>query len=176
MTTRQDYTFSGPVAGAETTTLVDPVRADVVLAATIANRHHDLMASWGNPASGRGMYYRATGSGSIVIPCRVPPGVELMDVSLLAWGSGTITLTTSADATGTQLWCLTGESEELAEWLATGGPIDPAGGAGTGRAFQAVASESWDYQDVDVTVTFGSVVNEVGLLGVWWRPVRQRRV
>lgn len=160
------------------TTLRDPVPAQVSIPAEIANRHHTLVAGFGRPNQSRGMYLRATSNTTWTVPLRVPQGVTLMDATLLVWGRGTVTLTTSADATGSQLTGIGTTTTDPLELytLSTAGPIDPSEGATSGRAFQAVAAESWDFQNVDVTFTVTVAGgDEFGLAEVIWRPVVQRR-
>lgn len=174
MATRQDYLSFLPLAGLEVISLADPVLAQVVLPSEIANRHHSLMAGWGRPPQSRGMYLRATGAATYILPLRVPPGMTLMDLSVLCWGTGSVTFTTSADATGTTL---TGQgaadAQQLYE-LRTAGPIDASAGADSRRAIQVVAGESWDFTNVDVTATVATS-SEFGIAQVTWVPVVQRR-
>jgi hypothetical protein len=159
----------------ELATLTDPVIAGVDLVANIAHRHHDMMAGWGRPDRACGMYHRATGSGSIIIPCRVPPGVEEMDIALLVWGIGRAKLTCATDATGTFLRSLNLPTPQLAEWVETGGPIDSSEGPESGRALTVSASAVWAFQDINITVDIDDVNGEFGIAGVWWRPIRQLR-
>ncbi len=172
MPTRQDL-YLGPLDIIELTSLRDPVPAQVSIPSEIANRHHNLMAGWGRPNMSRGMYLRTTGSTSWVVPLRVPPGVLLMDMTLLVWGRGTATITTAADATGVELVGLSGDGVSLYE-LGTAGPLDASEGATSGRAVQVVAAESWAFQNVDVTVSL-STSAEFGIAEIVWRPVVQRR-
>jgi hypothetical protein len=172
MATRQD-SFLGDMNVIELTTLRDPVPAQVAIPSEIANRHHNLMAGWGRPNMSRGMYLRATGATSLVVPLRVPPGVTLMDATLLVWGTGSATLTTAADATGTTL---SGQGADVGDFyeLGTAGPIDASEGATSRRAIQVVASESWAFTDIDVTLAIATAT-EFGVAGIVWRPVVQRR-
>jgi len=175
MAVRQD-TILGAVDIADIITLRDPVTAEVTLVGTIANRHHDMMAGWGRPDNARGMYYVATGTATIVIPCRVPPGVEVMDLSLLLYGEGTIKATCATDGTGGLLTSSAlPATAEFASWVGTAGPIASSEGFESGRAITVSASPVWSFQDIDVTLEIASVVGSLGILGVWWRPVRQRR-
>lgn len=174
MATRQDYLSFYPLLGLEIVSLRDPVVAQVVLPAEIANRHHSLMAGWGRPPQSRGMHLRATGSTTWTIPLRVPPGMTLMDLTLLCWGTGEVTFTTSADATGTTL---TGQgaadAQQLYE-LTTAGPIDASEGAASRRALQVVAGESWDFSNIDITASV-TTTTEFGIAEIIYRPVVQQR-
>jgi len=174
MPVRQDQVHSF-VAREELAAFVDPVIAEVNLVATIAHRHHDMMAGWGRRDRACGMYHRATGSGFIVIPCRVPPGIEEMDVALLVWGIGRAKLTCSTDATGTYLRSINRPSPQLTEWVETGGPIDASEGPESGRALTVSATTVWDFQNIGVRVDIDEVSGEFGIAGVWWRPIWERR-
>lgn len=174
MATRQDYLSFYPLLWLELVSLRDPVVAQIVLPAEVANRHHSLMAGWGRPPQSRGMYLRATGATTWTIPLRVPPGMTLMDMTLLCWGTGSVTFTTSADATGTTL---TGQgpadAQQLYE-LTTAGPIDASEGADSRRALQVVAGESWDFANIDITATVATST-EFGVAEIIYRPVVQQR-
>lgn len=159
--------------------VVDFAPARVSYLRDAATRQHAVMSAWGGPPVCRSVYFSATGPTTTYITIRVPPGVTDVDVAVLVWGIGTLTITTSADATGcafTQGAAVDADvDEESAVWLSTGGVQSTAAGAGSGRALTVAASASWVWQDVDLTLDVTAVTTRFGLLAIETRPIHVPR-
>lgn len=161
--------------------LDDLVPARVTLLRQVVTHQHTLMSGWGGPPQARSLYIPAVtgGTASQVVSYRVPPGVTHADVSVLMQGRGTVTLTTSADATGTKLRCVSffdNFDSENAQWYSTEGVMDSTEGAESGRALQLVSAESWAHQNVDVTVALdASGVDNLQTWALVFRPVHVPR-
>lgn len=147
---------------------------------TIRQRQHALMSGWGGCAVCRTLYIQATGDVVHTVTVRIPPGVTDLDLALLAYGNGTCTITTSADATGTVLRSVApidsaAIEEEQAAWVSTGGALSSSAGASSGRAVTVASSASWVWQDVDLTLTITGVTTRFGCLALETRPVHAPR-
>lgn len=137
-------------------------------ASDLPRQQHALMSGWGGPPQARSVYW---GSESGVpyeghISYRVPPGVTEVDVSVLAWGEGTIRFLPSTDAVGTKLrfatldytHTLTGQLES-AVWLGTAGVLDSDNGAESGRAMTVRAAVAWTWTDVEIQIDLTSTTD-----------------
>ena len=132
------------------------------------NRQHALMTGWGGPPICRSYYLSTTTDTTRSVTLHLPPGVTQVYVGLLAWGNGSITVTTSADGTGT-VFTLVGPvdtgamDEESAAWVLGGRPVTVA------------SSASWAWADVDFTLTVDVVDTVVGALAFEVRPIHVPR-
>jgi hypothetical protein len=147
---------------------------------TIRARQHALMSGWGGPARCASVNLLTSIDYTWTVPISVPPGVTEMDFALLAYGAGTITLTCSADATGTQLIVVAPVDggtvdAESATWIGTGGPLSASLGAASGRAVTVRATNAWTWIDVDLTVAATSVADRLGILAIETHPVHRSR-
>ena len=160
--------------------LDDLVPARVSILRQIANHQHSLLSGWGGPPQARTCIIIAENgaTASQVIGYRVPPHVTHADVSLLMQGHGTVTLTTSADATGTTLRSVS-QLEDAAlqnmAWTSTDGVNDDES-AESGRALKLVTAAATSHQDVDVTVALdASGTDDLHLWAIVFRPVHVPR-
>lgn len=146
----------------------------------IRQRQHALMSGWGGAAICRTLYIQATGDATHTVTVRVPPGVTDLDLALLAYGNGTVTITTSVDATGTELRSVApidsaAIEEEQAAWVSTGGALSSSAGASSARAVTVASSATWVWQDVDLTLTITGVTSRFGCLALETRPIHAPR-
>lgn len=150
--------------------LVMPQSASIALVRDIESRQHALMSGW-NPGVCVD-FYLSTGVGTTVtITTRVPPDCVYADIGLALWGTGDITLTTSADATGVKFRADTRQNEESAVWLWTGGVISSSLGAESGRALQMRSAASWIWNEVDITAIIANVSTGFGAVSLVVAPL-----
>ena len=158
--------------------VVDFAPARVSYLRDAATRQHAVMSAWIGPPICRSLYFTSTGAGTSYLTVRVPPGVTDIDVAVLLWGIGTLTITTSADSTGVAFVSTaavdTDVDEESAIWLSTGGLVS-ATAAGSGRALTVASSASWVWQNVDLTLTVSDVTTRFGCLAIETRPLHVPR-
>ena len=147
--------------------------ASTNLLASIDERQLRAMTSAGNPPHVRSCYLRATASTTWTFGYRRPPGCEWVDFGFLAWGTGTITLTSTLDATGTMLDVRNLGNVESARWLYTAGIIDSAAGAGSGRALKVRSAIGWTYSATTLTLTIDDVTDECGVAAIATIPIWQ---
>lgn len=160
--------------------VTDPAPALVSYLRTVMTRQHALMSEWGGPPICRSLYILATGNVTHTVTVRVPPGVTDLDMALLLWGNGTLTITSAVDATGTALVSVapidsTAIEEETALWVSTGGALTTAAGATSARAVTVASSASWTWADVDLTFTITGVTTRFGVLAMETRPIHVAR-
>jgi len=168
MTTRPRYES---LDIADTTQLLDlaPARAS-----SLPRQQHALMSGWGGPPQCRSWIAPSPSGGSdtYVISYRVPPGVTEVDVAVLMYGDGTVTFTTSADATGTRLRTVgqPGGNEvlESARWYGTAGTLDTDNGAESGRALIVRSAVAWEWTDVNITAV---VYNDLWTYALTFTPL-----
>lgn len=142
----------------------------------IRARQHALMSAWGGPAVCRSMGLTSSGATSWTVPIAVPPGVTDVGLDLLCHGSAIITITTSADATGTELRAVApnGAGADTPVWVSTGGLAPSSAGASSGRAVTVLSAVSWAWSDVDLTIAVTDVAS-FGLLALETRPIHVAR-
>lgn len=177
--------MTSPVAGPELDTLVAVGVTDFALALSsylrdAQVRQHALMSEWGGPPVCHSCYLSTTGSTSTTFTVRLPPGVTDVRVDVLAWGNGTLTITTSADATGSALTHVspvdTGAvDEESAVWIGTGSTLPSSAGATSGRAVTVRSSVAWTWTDVDLTLAITGVATGFGIRAIETRPFHATR-
>lgn len=154
---RLDFAQTDPLGG--------PVPAAMSLLRDIEARQHALMTGW-SPGLCIDFNF-STGAGTTrTVTTRVPPDCTYIDLGVLAWGDGTLAITTSADAVGTQFRVATRQNEESAVWLWTSGVMSSSFGAESGRAVMARSSPSWIWSEVDLSVVFGSITSGLGVLAM----------
>lgn len=158
--------------------VADLTAAGVAILRTIAARQHALMSGWGGSNVCRSVYLNTTTSSSDTFTIRIPPGVTECDIQVLAYGTGTVTITSTVDATGTK-WTIAsphdGSSDlEMARWHGTGGPLPSSLGATSGRAVTVASSASWSWDNVDLTIALAAETR-VGILAIEIRPIHQPR-
>lgn len=163
--------------------LTDFAPAELGLLKAIDQRQHALATEWGGPATAR--FLGAPGTGTYTVPYRVPPGVEWVQVTSMIAGDTKVVYTTVADAQGTTARAITefvtasgGGPWDRVSTVVSGPPPANSSTADTSpsRALK-VATVSWDWQDVDVTIVVSSYTGgTVGALLMYqfapWR-VRQ---
>lgn len=159
---------------------LDPRAALVSVLRGIETRQHALMSAWGGCPRVYAMLIKATGSSSKTLTVRCPPGVTDFDLGFLLAGTGTLTVTSSADATGTEIVCDNNASTpttdaDLARWFYTGGAASTSAGASSGRAVTVASSASWAWTNVDLTLATSSVTSSLTLLAVEVRPIHVAR-
>lgn len=142
----------------------------------IRSRQHALMSAWGGPAVCRSLGLTSSGSTTWTVTVRVPPGVTDLGLALLCHGSAIITITTAADATGTELRSVAPNDAgaETPTWVSTGTVAPSSAGASSGRAVTVLSSASWTWSDVDLSIAVADV-SSVGLLAIETRPVHVAR-
>ena len=153
--------------------LPEASEASTNLLASIDERQLRAMTSAGNPPQVRSCYLRSTSSTTWTVPLLRPPGCEWIDFGFLAWGTGTITLTSTSDATGTMLDVRNLATVEGARWMWTAGIIDSAAGAGSGRALKVRTSIGWTYSATTLTLTIDDVTDECGIAAIATIPIWQ---
>lgn len=153
--------------------LPEACEASTNLLAAIDERQLRAMTSAGNPPQVRSCYLRSTSSSSWSFGFRRPPGCEWIDLAFLCWGTGTITVTSTVDTTGTMLDVRNAGTAETAHWLYTAGIIDSAAGAGSGRALKVRTSIGWTYSATTLTLTIDDVDGECGIAAIATIPIWQ---
>lgn len=163
--------------------LTDFAPAAVGLLGAIDHRQHALMTGWGGPFTAR--FCGLLSTGSYTVPYRVPPGVDWVQVVSLLAGDTKVVYTTMADAQGTTVRSITefvtasgGGAWDRVSEVVSGPPPTNADTADTSpaRALK-VATASWDWQDVDVTIAVSSYTGGTvgGLLMYGFNPWRVRQ-
>jgi len=160
--------------------VVDLAPAAIDYLRAVRTRQHALMSAWGGPAVCRTLYILATGNATHTVTVRVPPGCTDLDLSVHAFGNGTLTVTSSADATGTQLVSVApidsaAIEEEAAQWISTGGALSSSAGASSGRAVTVRSSNAWTWVDVDLTFAITGVTTRFGIMALETRPAHPPR-
>ena len=153
--------------------LPEASEASTNLLAAIDERQLRAMTTAGNPPQVRSCYLRSTSSSSWTIPLLRPPGCEWIDLGLLVWGTGTITVTSTVDTTGTMLDSRNLATVDGARWIWTAGIIDSAAGASSGRALKVRTSIGWVYSATSLTVTIDDVTDECGIAAIATIPIWQ---
>ncbi len=140
----------------EAQTLSDYAPAAIGLVRAVDQRQHALASGWGGPPTSRFCGALAAGTTSVV-PYRVPPGTEWVQVVSLISGAGLVTYTTSADAQGTAAYAANTSAlnsiwDRVTTVVSSGPP--PSGSTADTTVSRAlkVATASWNWQDVDVTI------------------------
>ena len=153
--------------------LPEAFEASTNLLAAIDERQLRAMTSAGNPPQVRSCYLRSTSSSSWSFGFRRPPGCEWVDFGFLAWGTGTINITSTVDTTGSMLDVRSQATVEGARWLWTAGIIDSAAGAGSGRALKVRSGIGWTYSGTTLTLTIDDVTDECGIAAIATIPIWQ---
>lgn len=156
--------------------VLDFAPATVSYLRTIRTRQHALMSEWGGPPTARTLYLQASGDDAWTVTIRVPPGTTDLGLAILAFGNGTLTVTSAADAVGTALVSVApidsgAVDEEAATWIATTGSLSSSLGASSGRAVTVRSSVAWTWTDIDLTFTVTSVTTNWGILALETRPI-----
>lgn len=154
----------------------DPVGALVAFLRLIELKVHSLMSQWGGPPRCYTQIIKATGDVTTTRTVRVPPGVTDLDLAVRLAGTGTVTITSPVDATGTQFKTdnNTGApttDAELGQWFETAGYLPASAGAASGRAVTVASSPSWAWQDVDLTIAVSAVTSSLTMLLLEVRPI-----
>lgn len=160
-----------PVAGADVPNIIDiyPARVDLIIDADV--KAHGATAGWGGPGNWIGLYLTEGQAAEVMI--RVPPSVTDVDLVFMVTGTGKVTVTSSADSTGTELeWALASENVVTsAAQVGTGGPLPTSAGAASGRAVTVRAAVAWTWIDETLTITSASAGGEDGaIFGVLVSP------
>lgn len=160
--------------------LSDPTPALIAYLRLIEQKQHALMSAWGGPPRCMTEIIKATGASSTVLTVSIPPGVTDIDIAVLLAGTGTLVITSTADATGTQFISDNNAGApttdaEMASWYATSGYLPTSAGAASGRAVTVASSASWAWQDVDLTLTTSSVTSSLTVLAVEIQPIHVPR-
>lgn len=160
--------------------LIDPQQALVALLKQVELRQHSLASEWGGPPRCMTEVLKATGATSTVITVSVPPGVTDLDIAMLLAGTGTVVVTSSVDATGTQFVSDNNAAApttdaEVASWFQTSGALPTSAGATSGRAVTVASSASWAWQDVDLTITVSAVTSSLTILALEVQPIHVPR-
>lgn len=137
-------------------------------------RQHALMTGYAGPPTFIDCVSIQTGAATARVAGWIPPGVTYCDFGLRLFGSGDVTITTSADATGTKLITRGQTSSALsehAEWAWTSGILSSSLGAGSGRAVQVLSTVAWVWSDVEITLTFSNVSTRCGVVGMAIAPI-----
>lgn len=178
----REQLFGPPIDKLYSPIISDYAPAEIGLLREIDQRQHALATGWGGPPTYR--YNGSFGTITFVVSYRVPPGVEWVQVTSVLAGDTKVVYTTSADAQGTTARCITefvtasgGGAWDRVSTIVSGPPPDAASTADTSpsRALK-VATASWDWQDVDITIAVSSYSGgTVGaLLGYQFTPWRMR--
>lgn len=152
----------------------------IARASLLPREQHALMSGWGGPPQCRACMFVAENgaSNTYTISYRVPPGVTDVDVAALLYGDGTLTLTTSADATGTRMRSV-GASDNVSEgavWVTTNGSLDDDNGAESGRALTMRAAVAWTWVDTDITVVIDAAgSDDLYLWALTFKPIHITR-
>lgn len=155
----REQLYEPPLDQLTTQTLSDYAPAGIGLLRAIDQRQHALASGWGGPPTAR--YCGALAAGTYIVSYRVPPGCEWVMVASCISGGGVVTYTTSADAQGTAAYgSSTSATNSIWDRMTTvvsSGPPPSGSTADTtvSRALK-VATASWNWQDVDVTIVVAS--------------------
>ena len=161
--------------------LRDPYPALVTLLREIAQRQHALRSAWGGPRTVYACEIKATGPTSVTFTVPVPPGVTELGFAVRVAGQGTLTITTSLDATGTAftVGSNTGSAlvdAELGLWLPEAIALLPtSAGASSGRAVKVASILTWDWFDVDLTLAITNVTGSFTMLELETIPLHVAR-
>lgn len=160
-----------PVAGADVPNIIDvyPARVDLLMDADV--KAHGSTAGWGGPGYWVGLYLTEGQSAEVAI--RVPPSVTDIDLRFMVTGTGKVSVTSSADSTGTELeWTLASDDVVTsAAQVGTGGPMPTSAGASSGRAVTVRAAVAWTWIDETLTIASSSAGGEDGaIFGVLVAP------
>tara|TARA_R100000655_G_scaffold24510_1_gene49604 strand:- start:2371 stop:2958 length:588 start_codon:yes stop_codon:yes gene_type:complete len=156
--------------------LPDPTVAIFGLLESADATAHALATSGGCDPIWCGLYLTEGQTGYVRI--RVPPGVTECDLKLRVAGSGSATVTTSTDATGT---LLTWETEASVDLLNSGnvgtvGVMPTSAGAASRRAVTVRSSVAWTWADEVLTVASSSAGGVDGAIyGVLVTPIQDTR-
>lgn len=135
-----------------TDTLTDPQEASILLLQTVEARQHALMSGWGGPGHCYSCHVTEGETKGVIV--RVPSGTYVAQLGILVTGTGSVTITSDTDATGTTLeWNNTGDDAHevyIAKW--TSGQKDGAA-ASTGRDVEVSAAASWRWEYETLTLT-----------------------
>lgn len=160
--------------------MLDPQPAVVSLLKLIEAKQHSVMSAWGGPPRCLTEVLKATGATSTVLTVSIPPGVTDVDIAVLLAGTGTLVITSTADATGTQFVSDNNAAApttdaEMASWFQTSGALPTSAGATSGRAVTVASSSSWAWQDVDLTLTVSAVTSSLTILAIEIQPIHVPR-
>lgn len=161
--------------------LVDMKPAVIDYLADIQRRQHALMSAWGGAPVSHSCHWNSGSDSAFTFTVRVPPGVTELGFSILAYGTATVTITTSVDATGTALSVVSpmdggSADEENPIWYSTSGVMSSSLGASSGRAVTVRSSVAWTWTDVDLVFTMTNVgTGHIGILAIETRPVHVSR-
>lgn len=158
----------------------DPRGAVVAILRQIEHKQHSLMSQWGGPPRCYTEIIKATGATSSVLTVAIPPGVTDCDIAILMAGTGTVVVTSTADATGTQFMSDNNAAApttdaELGQWFQTAGYMPTSAGAASGRAVTVAASASWAWVNVDLTITISAVTSSLTILAIEIQPIHVPR-
>lgn len=148
--------------------------ASIDLIRNAEQRQHALMTRHGGAPVFVDFVAIVTSADTRRVTVQVPPGVTYCDIGLCLFGSGAAAITGAADATGTRLTVRGETASTLAEharWVWTGGLLDAALGASSGRAICVSSSVSWTIQDVELQVSLESVDTRLGVVGMVLVPI-----
>ena len=156
----------------ESAPVLDPTAArSHLLEATDSNAHAAATAGGSDPMW-CGLYLEEGQTGYIRI--RVPPGVTECDLALLVAGSGSATITSTTDATGSPLTWATEEAINItkAGTVKTVGILATSAGAASGRAVTVRASVAWGWADEVLTIASSSAGSVDGVIyGIKVTPI-----
>jgi hypothetical protein len=144
----------------------------------IDQRQHALATEYGGPGLGADVAYTATGVDTIVFTTRVPPGVTHLDLGPMLWGRGLVNVISAIDPSGTTFSVDTSDDEDFAIRQWTSGVMDDSLGAESGRALQVrdpASATLWTFEEVDLDVSFSSVVTQCGILSLAIVPIHVPR-
>jgi len=165
------------VDNAPASALVDLEPARVWILAEAMQRQHSLMTTWGGPGIYAGL--RADEGDTVTLRFRVPPAVTEANITLITSGVGSVTITSSNDATGTTLtWSTGGDAVSTVSKVSTVGVLPAALGAASGRAVTVAATYNVSTSWVWTTEMLTFVVASAGtgtIHGVLVRPVHVAR-
>lgn len=136
------------------------------------DRQHTLMTSWAAAAHYITFALETGAPATKTVTTRIPPSCTWLDLGVLVYGKGAITVTSAVDAVGT-LFRVTTDTVggEHAAWQWTIGPTPDTNGAESGRSIQVATTASWQWTSVDLTFTFADITTGVGIFGVVVAPV-----
>ena len=154
----------------------DPKLAKTWLLQLADNIAHALATASGSDPVWSGLYLNEGETGYLRI--RVPPGVTECMIRLRVAGSGSVTVTTSTDATGTTLsWDLgTTLDLESSAPISTVGVLPTSAGAASMRAVTVRAAVAWSWADEVLTIASSSSGSVNGVVyGIGVSPVHVAR-
>jgi hypothetical protein len=168
--------YAGSDRTTEAAPVLDPTAARSHLLEAADSTAHAAATAGGADPMWCGVYLTEGLTGYVRI--RVPPGVTECDLSILVAGSGSVTVTSGSDSTGSTLTWDTQAAISLthAGTVETVGVLATSAGAASGRAVTVRSSVAWAWADEVLTIVSSSAGSVDGVIyGIHVTPIQVAR-